>query len=183
MKINLAFSREVNSGFYLCCETTTGEVWREKGVILYFCGLGKGLRQSATGSNCMVIEKTKCARTTYDNGDGTVCKLKIKGEGTSEEFEIGVGVHQGSALSPPLFVVVVQEVTKDLRGESLCELLCTDDLVIIAESEEQVVRKFNEWKRELETRGLKVNMDKRQMMVVGRKPAVRPQRQIPMWSL
>ena len=44
--------------------------------------------------------------------------------GTSEEFKIGVGVHQGSAESPLLFVVVMQEVTlKDLRGENLCDIV------------------------------------------------------------
>ena len=64
---------------------------------------------------------------------------------TSEQFKIGVGVHQSSALSPLLFVVVMQEVKKDVRGESLWELFYADDLVIIAESEEQVVRRFNEW--------------------------------------
>ena len=55
-------------------------------------------------------------------------------------------------------------------------LLCADDLVITADSEEQVVRRFNEWKSKLETRGLKVNMDKTKIIVVGREPAVRPQR-------
>ena len=35
--------------------------------------------------------------------------------GTSDEFGIGVGVHQGSALSPLLFVVVMQEATRETR--------------------------------------------------------------------
>ena len=39
--------------------------------------------------------------------------------GTSWEFKIEVGVHQGSALSPLLFVVVMQEVMKDVRRGSL----------------------------------------------------------------
>ena len=61
-------------------------------------------------------------------------RSKVKAlAGTSEEFEIGVGVHQGCALSPLLFVVVMQEVMKDVRGESLWELLYADNLVIIGE--------------------------------------------------
>ena len=36
---------------------------------------------------------------------------------TSDEFRIGVGVHQGSELSPLLFVVVMQEATREARGE------------------------------------------------------------------
>ena len=71
----------------------------------------------------------------------------------------------------------MQEVIKDVREESLWELLYADDpLLITAESEKQVVRRFNEWKRELETRGLKVNMDNTKVMVVGREPALKPQR-------
>ncbi len=44
-----------------------------------------------------------------------------------------LGVHQMSALSPVLFVVVMQEATKEARGEGLKELLCADDLVLMAE--------------------------------------------------
>ena len=58
--------------------------------------------------------------TLYVNSRSKVKALP----GTSEEFEIGVGVHQGSALSPLLFVVVMQEVKKDVRGESLGIVIC-----------------------------------------------------------
>ena len=95
--------------------------------------------------------------------------------GISEEFNIGVGVHQGSALSPLLFIVVIQEATKEERGENLKELLYADDLVLMAETEEEVVEKFRAWKRGMEKRGLKVNMEKTKMMVLGRKPAVTPE--------
>ena len=42
-----------------------------------------------------------------------------------------------------------------------------------AESEEKAVRKFGVWKREIETRGLKVNINKTKLMVMGREPSVR----------
>ena len=51
-----------------------------------------------------------------------------------------------------------------------------DDLVITAGSEEEAVKKFDVWKREMETRGLKVNINKNKLMVMGREPAVRPLR-------
>ena len=67
--------------------------------------------------------------------------------GTSDEFGKAVGVHQGSALSPLLFVVVMQsEATRESRGEGLWDLLYADDLVITSESEEEAVRKFGVWK-------------------------------------
>ena len=61
-----------------------------------------------------------------------------------------MGVHQGSAQSPLLFVVEIQEATKEVRGERLWDLLYTDDLVMTAESEEEKVRKFGVWKRGME---------------------------------
>ena len=48
--------------------------------------------------------------------------------------------------------------------------------MITAESEEEAVRKFGVWKREMETRRLKVNIKKTKLMVMDREPAVRPQR-------
>lgn len=36
--------------------------------------------------------------------------------GTSEEFGIGVAVHQGSVLSPLLFVIVMDEATREARN-------------------------------------------------------------------
>ena len=58
------------------------------------------------------------------------------GEGYSEEFEVKVGVHQGSVLSPPLFIIVFETLSREFRCDVLCENLYADDLVIIAESHE-----------------------------------------------
>ena len=37
------------------------------------------------------------------------------GEGYSKEFEVKVGVHQGSALSPLLFIIVLEALSRELR--------------------------------------------------------------------
>ena len=44
--------------------------------------------------------------------------------GDTEEFEVGVGVPQGSALSPLQFVLVIDEVTTSLR-RGLARDLCS----------------------------------------------------------
>lgn len=100
---------------------------------------------------------------------GTKSKVKALA-GESDEFEIGVGVHQGSALSPLLFITVMQEATKEARGEGPWELLYADDLVLTAETLEEVRDMFNRWKAGMEQRGLKINMEKTKLMVSG-KPA------------
>ena len=96
--------------------------------------------------------------------------------GISGEFNIGVGVHQGSALSPLLFVIVMGEVTKEVRGDAIWQMLYADDLVLTAESEERAVEMFEEWKRGMEMGGLRVNRSKTKMMVSGIQPEVRQQR-------
>ena len=56
------------------------------------------------------------------------------GDGYSEEFGAGVGVHQGSALSPLLFIIVLEALSREFRTGCPWELLYADDLMISAES-------------------------------------------------
>ena len=37
-------------------------------------------------------------------------------EGYNEEFEVKVGVHQGSALSPLLFIIVLEALSREFRS-------------------------------------------------------------------
>ena len=58
--------------------------------------------------------------------------VKIDGK-QSEKFEVKVGVHQGSVLSPLLFVVVMDKITNDVREVGVKELMCADDLVVLGD--------------------------------------------------
>ena len=64
----------------------------------------------------------------------------------SEEFEVGVGVHQGSVLSPLLFIIVLEALSRDFRVGVPWELFFADDLVIIATSLEECVERVKAWK-------------------------------------
>jgi len=54
--------------------------------------------------------------------------------GNSNGFEVKVGTHQGSALSPLLFVMVMEALSRKFRVALPWELLYADDLVAIAET-------------------------------------------------
>ena len=64
------------------------------------------------------------------------------GKGYSEEFEVKVGVHQGSVLSPLLFIIVLEALSREFRSGVPWEDFYADDLVIITESLEESVRRF-----------------------------------------
>ena len=98
-------------------------------------------------------------------------KAKFAGE-LSETFPIKVGVHQGSALSPLLFNVVMEETTKSCRVGDPWELLYADDLILTAESREEVINMFKKWKEALEMRGMKVNLSKTKLLVTGKEAEI-----------
>ena len=68
------------------------------------------------------------------------------GSAYSEEFEVKVGVHQGSVLSPLMFTIVVDVITENARRGVVNELLYVDDLVIMSETIEDLEEKILELK-------------------------------------
>ena len=87
----------------------------------------------------------------------------------SNGFSIGVGVHQGSALSPLLFKVIMEEAAKMCRRGDPWELLYADDLVLTAESKEELMEMFNRWRNAIERCGMKINVQKTKLLISGMK--------------
>ena len=84
------------------------------------------------------------------------------GSGYSEEFEVKVSVHQGSVLSPLLFLIVLEALSHEFHSGVPWE-----DLVIIAESLEKCVRRLLTWKEAMEEKGLRVNAGKTKIIICG----------------
>ena len=85
----------------------------------------------------------------------------------SDEFRAKVGVHQGSILSPLLLIIVLEALSCEFYTGTLWELLYADDLVIIAETEDELRMKLIKRKTNLELKGLTVNMRKTKIIVSG----------------
>ena len=98
--------------------------------------------------------------------EGSRTKVRV-GSGTLDDFEVRVGVHQGSVVSPLIFAIVVDLVTEHTREGLLNEILFADDVVLMSESLEDLRERFQRWGRALEGQGLKVNVGKTKMMVSG----------------
>ena len=76
----------------------------------------------------------------------------MKGQ-VSAEFEVKVGVHQASVLSPLLFTIVLEALFREFRQGVPWELYA-DDLGLIAETEKELLEKVEVWRIGMESKGL-----------------------------
>ncbi|KAK3541912.1 hypothetical protein QTP86_008102 [Hemibagrus guttatus] len=84
----------------------------------------------------------------------------------TEEFKVEVGLHQGLALSPFLFAIVMDQLSEEVRQESPWTMMFADDIVICSESRMQVEENLDRWRFALERRGMKVSRSKTEYMCV-----------------
>ena len=94
-----------------------------------------------------------------DMYEGATTRLKSK-RGISEQFEVWIGLHQGSALSPFLFIMLVDTISQDVRTELPWELLYADDLAIIDITSTDTQNRLESWQKVLTDNGLNINVAK-----------------------
>ena len=70
--------------------------------------------------------------------------------GITESFLVKVGLHQESALSPFIFTAIMEEMSKFIWETVPWCMLSADDIVLVAETIEEVSNKLNEWREALE---------------------------------
>ena len=71
---------------------------------------------------------------------------------------------------PTVFVIVMEAISREFRVALPWKLLYVDDLAVIAETEEELIKRLNEWKDSTES---KVNMNKTKVMISGERQKVR----------
>ena len=86
--------------------------------------------------------------------------------GTTKIFKVKVGLHQGSALSPFLFAVIMDWLTDEVRREPPRTTLFADDIVICKEIRKEVEQRLESWRYALERRGMKVSRSKTEYLCV-----------------
>ncbi|KAL1446260.1 hypothetical protein WDU94_015584, partial [Cyamophila willieti] len=80
--------------------------------------------------------------------------------GISSKFNIKVGVHQGSVLSPLLFIIIMNHLTSQKMDDLLKILLFADDIVMVAENKIMLENTLETWRQLLEDNGLKISRTK-----------------------
>ncbi|KAK6730227.1 hypothetical protein RB195_006969 [Necator americanus] len=87
--------------------------------------------------------------------------------GTSRPFPVRVGVHQGSSLSPLLFILCMDTITKEIQKQHPWTLLFADDVMLASESRDDLQKQVQSWKDQLQQYGLRLNTSKTEYMECG----------------
>ena len=80
--------------------------------------------------------------------------------GSTESFEVKVGLHQGSALSPLLFITVMDVISKEVGRGPPHAMLFADDLVLCESTREEAEEQLEVWRNAIENKGLRVSRKK-----------------------
>ena len=97
-------------------------------------------------------------KVIQDMYDGCTTSVRTL-PGSTESFEVKVGLRQGSALSPLLFITVMDVITEVGRGPPHA-MLFVDDLVICENTREQAEEQLKLWRKAIESKGLGVRRRK-----------------------
>ena len=86
-----------------------------------------------------IVEKyVQVVQEMYERSE-TVVRCAAR---TIESFNVKVGLHQGSALSPFLFAVIMKRLTDEVRREPPWTIMFADNIVICKETREEVEQRL-----------------------------------------
>ena len=78
----------------------------------------------------------------------TGCRTKGRTvAGEISKFKVEVGLHQGSVLSPYLFLILMDVLTERVRKESPESMLFADDIVLCGDKAVDMTEYLESWKR------------------------------------
>ena len=87
--------------------------------------------------------EARMVEAMYERTKGRV----VVGSGLPEEFPVNIGLRQGSALSPLLFIMVMEIISRKISTKDILrKMMYADDLAIIAESKQDLQEVLEEWK-------------------------------------
>ena len=131
--------------------------------------------------NCKILKEmgisdhlTYLLRNLYAGQEATA----RTGHGTTDWFQIGKGVRQGCMLSPCLFNLYAEYITRNsgleeaqagikIAGRNINNIRYADDTILMAESDEELKSLLMKVKEESEKVGLKLNIQKTKIMASG----------------
>uniref|UniRef100_A0A8C9VLN8 Reverse transcriptase domain-containing protein n=1 Tax=Scleropages formosus TaxID=113540 RepID=A0A8C9VLN8_SCLFO len=115
----------------------------------------------------------RAVRSLYEQSRSLV---RIAGS-KSDLFPVHVGLRQGCPLSPILFIIFMDRISRRSQGtEGVCfggreisSLLFADDVVLLASSSQDLQRALGRFAAECEAAGMRISTSKSEAMVLSRK--------------
>ena len=98
----------------------------------------------------------KYVMIVQDMYEGARTRIKSR-VGLTEMIPVGIGLHQGSPLSPYVFAMIMDVLARRIKDISPWCMLYADDIVLYGTRSEVVEKELEEWRRAMEDRGLKIN--------------------------
>ena len=85
-------------------------------------------------------------------------------DGCNDYFRIDVGLHQGSALSPLIFIIIMDVLASELGSKPSESMLFADDIVLCETSREKVEQELERWRDQFERHGLRISRTETEYM-------------------
>ena len=122
----------------------------------------------------------RAVRSLYDRSRSLV---RIAGS-KSDLFQVHVGLRQGCPLSPVLFIIFMDRISRRSQGlegvrfgdHRISSLLFADDVVLMASSDLDLQQALGWFAAECEASGMRISTSKSEAMVLDRKKVVCPLR-------
>ncbi|KAI3376129.1 hypothetical protein L3Q82_016659 [Scortum barcoo] len=150
------------------------------------CGSGEGIRPcpswysvgSAPHEYGVRGPLLRAVRSLYDRSRSLV---RIAGS-KSDLFPVHVGLRQGCPLSPVLFIIFMDRISRRSQGPEgvrfgnhrISSLLFADDVVLLASSSQDLQHVLERFAAECEAAGMRISTSKSEAMVLDRKRVACP---------
>ncbi|GJX06084.1 retrovirus-related pol polyprotein LINE-1 [Tanacetum coccineum] len=98
-------------------------------------------------------------RVIRDMYDGAKTRVRSS-VGNTEFFSVEVGLHQGSAISPYLFALILDELSRGIQENIPWRMVFADDIMLVTESADGLNLRLESWRKALEYNSLWISREK-----------------------
>ena len=163
--------RETADGMYVLRQMVEKRLEVQGSVALGFVDLEKAFdtvpREMVTATIRWMGVPEAEVRMVEGTYEKTTARVVV-GEGSSEEFEVKIGLRQGSVLSTLLFIAVLDLISrKTVVKDAMKKLLYADDLALVAYGQQELQETLEEWNGLFTRHGLKINVEKTEVLHTG----------------